>query len=295
MNGIEGDKLLVNGKIKPQIRVEAGKPFILRLINASISRYWRLSLPGSRLIRIGGEGGLLDHAILEGGTKMAMKMDTGMGMKMGMDMPMMTSSKYLGFDEGEILVASGMRATVVVNPPQESSIEMNLVWRDFNRGIHSMNMDMMNMQTCMNDETCLDPAYPKCMQMQEGGMAKCGAMMDEFEARGDVDVLTINKTKNPKGGSHSPFDVGTVLQAQFESVESQSLASLSADKEWKGMMNRIILQGDMTPTGTSFTIDNVHWSYGTDSTDSLPASPHHTRGFYPPRNILWPSATRKKY
>ena len=82
MNGTEGEVLLVNGRELPTLKVRKGQGIRLRLINTSISRYYRLSLPGHQLVRYGGEGGLLNEAILEGGSKMGMTMDMPMKMCM---------------------------------------------------------------------------------------------------------------------------------------------------------------------------------------------------------------------
>ena len=67
-------------------------------MNESISRHFRLKLLNSgdnKLYRIGGQGGLLDNVILEGGTKGTL--DTR-------------------YDVGEIALGSGERADVIIVP-----------------------------------------------------------------------------------------------------------------------------------------------------------------------------------
>ena len=75
-----------------------GRSIRLRLLNESISRHFRLKLLNSgdnKLYRIGGQGGLLDNVILEGGTKGTL--DTK-------------------FNVGEIVLGSGVRADVIIVP-----------------------------------------------------------------------------------------------------------------------------------------------------------------------------------
>lgn len=56
--GREGGLLLVNGKVRPRLKVRAGKPQRWRLVNASRARYFSFTLPGHVFIRLGGDNGL---------------------------------------------------------------------------------------------------------------------------------------------------------------------------------------------------------------------------------------------
>jgi FtsP/CotA-like multicopper oxidase with cupredoxin domain len=69
MNGTEGEHLLVDGREDPVFEVAAGEPVRLRIVNSSITRFWRLAVPGHTLYRIGGQGGLLDRVRVEGGNR----------------------------------------------------------------------------------------------------------------------------------------------------------------------------------------------------------------------------------
>ena len=60
--GREGSTLLVNGKIAPTVRARAGVPQRWRVVNAARSRYFRFTVPGQPLVRIGGDGGLVEEA-----------------------------------------------------------------------------------------------------------------------------------------------------------------------------------------------------------------------------------------
>jgi FtsP/CotA-like multicopper oxidase with cupredoxin domain len=59
--GREGDVLLINGKIKPTLKVRTGKQQRWRVVNAAITRYVPLALRDHRWTRIGGDGGLLER------------------------------------------------------------------------------------------------------------------------------------------------------------------------------------------------------------------------------------------
>ncbi|MDF2711335.1 multicopper oxidase family protein [Nonomuraea muscovyensis] len=59
MGGVLGDVILVNGAPWPRLGVDRAR-YRLRLLNASNARTYELALsPGGRLVRIGGDGGLL--------------------------------------------------------------------------------------------------------------------------------------------------------------------------------------------------------------------------------------------
>lgn len=60
--GHEGATLLVNGRIQPTIQVYPGSTLRLRVINTSISRYYRLGVEGHKLVRVAGDSGLLARA-----------------------------------------------------------------------------------------------------------------------------------------------------------------------------------------------------------------------------------------
>jgi FtsP/CotA-like multicopper oxidase with cupredoxin domain len=61
-DGRRGDQLLVNGEVDPTLVMSAGQVERWRIINASSSRYARLSLGGRRFLIIGTDGGLIDGA-----------------------------------------------------------------------------------------------------------------------------------------------------------------------------------------------------------------------------------------
>lgn len=59
MIGRQGNLILTNGRAHPIAAVERGGLHRFRFINAANARYFRLALPGHRLIQIGTDGGLL--------------------------------------------------------------------------------------------------------------------------------------------------------------------------------------------------------------------------------------------
>jgi FtsP/CotA-like multicopper oxidase with cupredoxin domain len=62
-NGREGNVLLVNGQVMPTISIRSGELQRWRIVNASASRIYRLSIPGRRLIQVGTDGGLIEHPV----------------------------------------------------------------------------------------------------------------------------------------------------------------------------------------------------------------------------------------
>ena len=108
----EGQLVLGNGRIAPEIGVRAGEGLRLRLVNAAVSRYFRLWLADAQgrrtpLLRVGGEGGLLDRVRIEGGRQ---------------------GSLDLQYDPGEILLANADRADVVFTVPDAKPGEVLTLW-----------------------------------------------------------------------------------------------------------------------------------------------------------------------
>ncbi len=93
--------------------VQAGQGLRLQIVNPSPVRYMRLRLTDGggtqvNLVRIGGQGGLLNNAVLEGGDG-------------------------LGYEQGEILVPPAGRADVVAAIPAGASGVLTLWQEDFQR------------------------------------------------------------------------------------------------------------------------------------------------------------------
>lgn len=143
MNGTEGRTLLVNGEIAPALEVVAGAAVRLRVVNGSITRFWRLSVPGHTLYRVGGEGGLLDAVRVEGGTVGGERFDAATGASLG------TVEVDLGYPRGQVVLAPGDRADLVLVTDGAAGEEWPLRWEDVARGRHDMYMDGDEM--VMND------------------------------------------------------------------------------------------------------------------------------------------------
>jgi FtsP/CotA-like multicopper oxidase with cupredoxin domain len=62
-NGREGDVLFVNGEVMPTLAIRSGEVQRWRVINASASRVYRLSLGGHKLLHVGSDGGLFEHPV----------------------------------------------------------------------------------------------------------------------------------------------------------------------------------------------------------------------------------------
>jgi FtsP/CotA-like multicopper oxidase with cupredoxin domain len=64
LNGREGNAFLLNGDRFPILTMERGVPHRIRVLNVANSRYMRVSIPDISMWRIGGDQGLIEHAIL---------------------------------------------------------------------------------------------------------------------------------------------------------------------------------------------------------------------------------------
>lgn len=62
-NGREGDVLFVNGQVMPTLEIRSGEIQRWRIVNASASRVYRLSLPGHTFLHVGSDGGLFERPV----------------------------------------------------------------------------------------------------------------------------------------------------------------------------------------------------------------------------------------
>jgi FtsP/CotA-like multicopper oxidase with cupredoxin domain len=60
--GREGSVVLVNGRVRPTLKVRAGKQQRWRVINAARTRYFRLAARGEPFVRLGGDHGLAERS-----------------------------------------------------------------------------------------------------------------------------------------------------------------------------------------------------------------------------------------
>ena len=61
--GREGELVLVNGRAMPTVKLRLGVPQRWRIINAARARYFRFTLPGQTIVRVGGAAGLLERPV----------------------------------------------------------------------------------------------------------------------------------------------------------------------------------------------------------------------------------------
>lgn len=61
--GWEGNTIFVNGLRQPVLTLRPGEVQRWRVINASVARYYRLSLPGHTFLHVGSDGGLFERAV----------------------------------------------------------------------------------------------------------------------------------------------------------------------------------------------------------------------------------------
>ncbi len=62
-NGREGDTFFLSGRVMPTIGIRSGEVQRWRIINASASRVYRLSLGGQPFTQVGSDGGLFEHPV----------------------------------------------------------------------------------------------------------------------------------------------------------------------------------------------------------------------------------------
>jgi len=122
LNGREGNVLLVNGRSGMTAKLRRGVPTRLRLLNVANARFMRVSIPGHRLWRIGGDGGLLEEPISIEPIDMIADPDDPAEMISNPD-----PSKGL-------LLTPGERADIVFTPTGK---EIRLEWHDWARGRHT--------------------------------------------------------------------------------------------------------------------------------------------------------------
>lgn len=101
--------------------VHPGQGLRLQIINAAAIRHMRLRLTDNAgtqipLVRVGGEGGLLDHAVLEGTVH-----------------PLAPGAFDTKYDLGEILLSPGSRADVVIAVPAAATGVLTLWTEDYRR------------------------------------------------------------------------------------------------------------------------------------------------------------------
>jgi FtsP/CotA-like multicopper oxidase with cupredoxin domain len=116
----EGQTVLTNGRNvgSSTMDVKAGDGLRLQIVNAATIRYMRLRLTTSTgvqvpLVRVGGEGGLLDNALVEGGVTPS-----------GFDTQ---------FSVGEIVLPPGSRADIVAAIPPDATGTLTLWTEDYQR------------------------------------------------------------------------------------------------------------------------------------------------------------------
>jgi FtsP/CotA-like multicopper oxidase with cupredoxin domain len=102
--GREGADVLVNGKVRPTIRVRAGVPQRWRIVNAAKSRFFLLDLEGQPMRQIGGDGGLQEYPV----------------------------------ERDVVLVAAGERVDLIVTPSGKSGEVLTLRSTLYNRGYGSI-------------------------------------------------------------------------------------------------------------------------------------------------------------
>jgi FtsP/CotA-like multicopper oxidase with cupredoxin domain len=114
LNGRAGNVMLVNGTTGATGRMKGGEPQRLRVVNVSNTRFMRISIPGHRMFRIGGDGGLLEEPIEVLPIGPAPDLDRSRG----------------------VILTPGERADLVFTPQHGDDLELE--WHDIDRGRHEL-------------------------------------------------------------------------------------------------------------------------------------------------------------
>lgn len=132
--GREGTVILVNGKVKPTLKVRKGKQQRWRIINAARARYYNVRMPGHTFVRLGGDTGLAAES----------------------------EEVY------NVVITPGERGDVVFTPNDEPGTTNILQWVPVDRGFSSMfnrpRVDMLVIETV--DEPAVVP-MPIPVQLRE--------------------------------------------------------------------------------------------------------------------------------
>ena len=103
--GREGNVLLVNGRMHPEVPVRRGRPVRWHILNAGGARYFNLGLGDQRAWQIGSDGGRIEH-------------------------PVPVTS---------LLVEPGSRAELLLVPTAQPGATVELPWLPFDRGFRTGN------------------------------------------------------------------------------------------------------------------------------------------------------------
>jgi len=142
----DGQIVLVNGQVPnattPMITAKSGSGVRLRLINAAVNRYFRLRVSGNgtdnNLYRIGGEGGFLEFARLEGG---------------------LLGNWNTEYNRGEIILPTSARSDVVIVPQGNTGDIITITGDGYNRGGPSNNHIAGDLLYIQIDNSLTDAPY----------------------------------------------------------------------------------------------------------------------------------------
>ncbi len=131
-NGRIGNVLLVNGEELPTIDVRNGTPQRLRMVNASNSRFMRVSFGEDQQVwRVGGDGGLLESPINVEAIGMVPAHGHGDHGDPGEHKMMSDPDLSKG-----IMLTPGERADLIWVPTGDNQALVTLEWHDWPRGDH---------------------------------------------------------------------------------------------------------------------------------------------------------------
>lgn len=179
--GREGNVILANGRRRPTLTARSGVTQRWRIVNAARSRYFELEMATARFLRIGGDGGLLEHPI-----------------------------------QGEPLVlAPGQRADVLLTPVDSGEGLDFLFWKPFDRGFGSVELRYPAEIFAMD---FLDSSEPKLVPQRFPDVARVIEPIDVSSAT--PVVMRLTQTKDAEGHlemgiNDVPFDEAPPFPAKI--------------------------------------------------------------------------------
>ena len=148
LNGREGNNFLINGKLLSidsdgtdlkTIELQSGVPVRLRLINAANARFFRLSIPGHTIYRIGGDAGLLSTTIKKDPIEIITSTQNKPKNRKINSRDGVPLQFYSNPDPNQgILLVPGERADIVFTPQGNKGDTGAIEWHFFPRGYHGV-------------------------------------------------------------------------------------------------------------------------------------------------------------
>ena len=160
LNGRDGSVHLLNGVRRPTFGLEKRVPHRLRLLNASSSRFLRLSVPEHLMWRIGGDQGLLEapRRIVPVVILRDVDLSALNPAAQPNQAPPLKSDELVKHGPTTLLLTPGERADMLIFPREDTGRPVQIEWHDWERGRHSV--DFLNDETVVVAHNIPDGTLP---------------------------------------------------------------------------------------------------------------------------------------